>query len=343
MAFKNQTNFTAKIEDVGVNDIKDKLNYKLDNIDDRMSCVENALSYGDKFYQEFFDTYCNVGITSNDTLLSENNVVRSLESMANYILAKDEKSNNSMESFFVEEQGLIRKINREDEFNNTGMSMIHGFDIVSDDNQQKDESNYKKLKKQMITADDLARDDYLGDVLRDYNVFLELTSKYTKKNNGENGKRIKHLPGKKAPLYVYTKHQSSIKDDMIICKDSLMRKHGYNLKNFSESTQPDYSVIDITNKEHLLGSWVSYTNERVRSNGLLSFKATDDYQNDFNCILIDLENILSNSNLTDLELSVLELYQKGLKVFQIEEELEITRSRVETALNNIANKVISNA
>lgn len=342
MGFKNQTYFNAKINGVDVYSIRSKINYKIDNLDGRMECIDNALKYGDEFYNEYFSEHCKTNITSDDMLLSETNVVQSLEAMANYILAKDPEYNKTEEEYFVNERRMIDKGLKENEFDNMGMSIIEDNQMSND--IPKNESNFKKLKKQKITADDLNRTDELGGILRDYNCFLQLISNYTKKNNND-GVRVKHPIGKKATSHVYANHQSAVKDDMINIKDSLMKVHGYNLKNFSESTKPDYSVIDLTNVDHLLGGWVEYESSRykVKSNGLLSFKATDDYQDDFNCIIIDVENLVSQCELSEFHLDLLELYQCGLNHAEIAKELNSYKVKIERELKNIAKKVSERA
>lgn len=340
MALKNQLNFASKIDGVGVSDIKLKLNYELETYEDRMVVVNDTLEYGDKFYQEYFDEHCSVDIMSNDFLLSENNVVRSLESIANYILAKDPEYNNTDSNYFVRSEQLDKKMVKEDEFCGTSASVIDELELESDYEEQPNNDNFKKLKKQSIKAEDLKRSDMLGDILNDYNVFLELIKKYTKINNNDDGVKVKHLKGKKTQRFMYSKHQSSVKDDMIICKDSMMKTHGYTLKYFSESTQPDYDMIDVTDKEHLLGKWITVGNKKTKVNGLLSFKATDDYQNDFNCILIDLQNTIDECDLNTLELEVLELYRKGMKPHNIAQELNTNSDLVNRKLNSIADKII---
>lgn len=341
MALKNQSYFTAKIGDVDLYSIKSMINYKIDNIEDRMKCVDIALAHGNRFYQEYFDKYCDPGITNSDMLLSDSNVVQSLESMANYILAKDDEYNKTESSYFVSEHELDRKMRREDEFDNTGTSLIVGKDeTVSIYEEAKSNQNFKKSKTQTIKPSDLERNDELGSILRDYNTFINLISNYTKKDKatGET-KKI----DKKANLYTYSKQHSSIKDDMIICKDSMMKTHGYNLKYFSESTQPNYDMIDLTNIDHLLGGWVEYSDGKVRSNGLLSFKPTDDYQDDFNCIIVDVQNLIDNCDLNNFQMDVISLYQEGLKPSDIERELNATRKKVRVALDTVAKKVSKKA
>lgn len=341
MALKNQSYFTAKIGDVDLYSIKSMINYKIDSLEDRMKCVDIALAHGNRFYQEYFDKYCDPGITNSDMLLSDSNVVQSLESMANYILAKDDEYNKTESSYFVSEHELDRKMRREDEFDNTGTSLIVDKDeTVSIYEEAKSNQNFKKSKTQTIKPSDLERNDELGSILRDYNTFINLISNYTKKDKvtGET-KKI----NKKANLYTYSKQHSSIKDDMIICKDSLMKTHGYNLKYFSESTQPNYDMIDLTNVDHLLGGWVEYSDGKVRSNGLLSFKPTDDYQDDFNCIIVDVQNLIDNCDLNNFQMDVISLYQEGLKPSDIERELNATRKKVRVALDIVAKKVSKKA
>ena len=341
MALTNQSYFTAKIGDVDLYSIKSMINYKIDSLEDRMKCVDIALAHGNRFYQEYFDKYCDPGITNSDMLLSDSNVVQSLESMANYILAKDDEYNKTESSYFVSEHELDRKMRREDEFDNTGTSLIVDKDeTVSIYEEAKSNQNFKKSKTQTIKPSDLERNDELGSILRDYNIFINLISNYTKKDKvtGET-KKI----NKKANLYTYSKQHSSIKDDMIICKDSLMKTHGYNLKYFSESTQPNYDMIDLTNVDHLLGGWVEYSDGKVRSNGLLSFKPTDDYQDDFNCIIVDVQNLIDNCDLNNFQMDVISLYQEGLKPSDIERELNTTRKKVRVALDTVAKKVSKKA
>ena len=341
MALTNQSYFTAKIGDVDLYSIKSMINYKIDSLEDRMKCVDIALAHGDKFYQEYFDKYCDPGITNSDMLLSDSNVVQSLESMANYILAKDDEYNKTESSYFVSEHELDRKMNREDEFDNTGTSLIVGKDEnISVYEEVKNKQNFKKSKKQTIKPEDFKRDDELGSILRDYNVFIDLISQYTKKDKTTG--QTKQVD-KKANLYTYTKQHSSIKDDMIICKDSLMRTHGYNLKYFSESTQPNYDMIDLSNVDHLLGSEVEYKDVTIKSDGLLSFTPSDDYQDDFNCIVVDLQNLIDKTDLDEFELNVLELHRSGMRVYNISQELNTYSDKVSRAINRIAKKVSKKA
>ena len=341
MALKNQSYFTAKIGDVDVHSIKSMINYKIDSLEDRMKCVDIALAHGDKFYQEYFDKYCDPAITTGDMLLSDSNVVQSLESMANYILAKDPEYNKTEDSYFVREDRMMDKIKTEDEFGGTDSSLIVGKDeTVSIYEEAKSNQNFKKTKKQTIKPSDFERGGELGNILRDYNVFLNLISQHTKKNKdgSDSNKSVK-----KANLYMYTKQHSSIKDDMIICKDSMMRTHGYNLKYFSESTQPNYDAIDLSNVDHLLGSEVEYKDTAIKSDGLLSFTPTDDYQDDFNCIIVDVQNLVDKIDLDEFELNVLELYRGGMKIYNISQELNTYSDKVTRAINRIAKKVSQKA
>lgn len=342
MAFNNNGYFNAKIDGVDVYSIRSKINYNIDSYEGRVECVNRALEYGDNFYNEYFEKYCKSELSLDDNLMSDNNVVQSLEAMANYLLAKDPEPNKAEEPYFVNEQKLTRNMVREDEFDGTSKSRMEDFESEFDSGEVRSNQNFKKLKRQKICSEDLKRNDELGEVLRDYDTFLQLISRYTKKNNDE-GLRVKHPIGMKAQRTVYTKHQGSVKDDMIIVKDSLMKTHGYNLKNFSESTQPDYSVIDLSNVDHLLGGWVEYDSGRVMSNGLLSFKATNDYQDDFNCIIISLENLIAQCELSEFQLEVLELYQGGMTIKAISDEFKVHHTKVERSLKNIAKKVSERA
>ena len=328
MALTTQKNFTSDINGVYLKDIKDKLNYKHSVYSDRLKSVESALAYGDSFYQEYFDNYCNVGINANDSLLSDTNVVKSLENMATYLLMSDDvkEENKKLEQQYVSrEEHLNKKMRRENEMSSDGTSKVEN---TLDNVMEKDNSNFKKLKTQVITVKDLERDDELGETLREYQAFLD---SITDKLKDETKRKFKR--------YLYTANSGSVRDDMLICKDSMMKVHGYSLKHFGESTKPDYSHIDFTNERHLLGVKVEYKSGKKMAKGLLYFTPNDDYQDDFNCILVDLQNVIDKTNLTDFEKDVLELIRYNMSLVDIAKDLETYENKVKRTIKIVSKKV----
>lgn len=335
MAFTTQVMFTSDINGVKVRDIESKIDYKLNNYKEREEKVNEILEFADNFYQEYFDDFCSVSINSDDALLSDTNVVKSLEKMATYLLmADDVKSRKNTDyQFFSKESSLDSKTIKEKEYSSTGASYID----ESDDKaipEAKSQSNYKKVKKQVISSADVNRKDELGDVLSDYNDFLTFLRAEKEKSASQ----------RKHSVYLYSRHIGMVKDDMLICKDSFLGVHGYNLKYFSESTNPDYSKIDFTNSEHLLGKKIkTEEGKNIAVRGLLYFSSNDDLQNDFNCILIDLQNVIDKTDLTQFEIDTLELSRLNLSVVDIAKELETYDAKIKRTMKLIAKKVSKKA
>src|SRR5699024_11566820 len=134
-----------------------------------------------------------------------------------------------------------------------------------------------KSKDQTITSKDLSRTDFLGTVLRDYKAYLEFLRNIPK--DSHNYKR-----------FVVDRIKGSVKQDMIDAKDGLLRVHGYNLRYFSESTEPYYDAINLGDPEQLIG-FKDNTLEKIRSNegnvivrGLRSEEHTSELQSRFDLV-----------------------------------------------------------
>ena len=330
MALTVQQYFTSSINGVTVNDIKNKLDYKNKHTyNDRLDVVKDALSYGDDFYQQYFDNHFNACINNSDFLLSDTNICKSLESMATYLLMSDDIK-NSEDNFVARQEQLEKRMSKENEVSSDGF-----VNLLEEAEEEVNTSNYKKKKVQTITSKDLNRDDELGDLLRQYQSFLN-DIKYKLKDDN------KHL--RKRPRFIYAVHSGGVHDDMIIVKESFMGIHGYKLKHYSvESQLPDYDSIDYTNVRHLLGANIKSDEKSVKAKGLLFFMPTEDYQDDFNCILVDLQDIIDKANLTDFEKDVLELNRLNLSRVDIAKELETYDAKIKRTMELIAKKVSKQA
>lgn len=349
-------NFTASLDGVTVNDLSKKLDRDKTTYQDRLKHIENILE-DTKFFDIYYDEYFDPCISMSEYSASETNVSILLENYASYLLNSEDCENEVMykiksgqllpkidnqqnvASQSLEAQGVQRSLSQEpsikyefytDENNfrkalNRDMSIDgmsgngateHVIDFLLNMN-----SNYKKSKDQTITTKDLKRTDFLGSVLRDYQTYLDF---------------LRNLP-KDSPKYkkfVVDRIKGSVKQDMLDAKDGLLRVHGYNLRYFSESTEPYYDAINLGDPEQLVG-FKDDTLEKIRSNegnvivrGLLYMKFNGDFQNDFQCILYDLEQVIERTSLTDKQKSVILMIRNGYSNKEIASLLDIRSSDI---------------
>ena len=315
MAFTSQQNFLASIDGVTANELNRVMDRTLDNYEERKKCIESTLE-GTSFFEEYFTDYYNVNASQNDYLSLENNVCKVLENYASYLLnSKDIDDEESQQyKFYYDETAFRRAINKDMKYDDKSPEVID-FLLAN-------QSNYKKAKDQKITAADLNRSDVVGEVLRDYQSYVDLLN-----NSNMQAYRRNRLKGE-------------VQRDMILAKDALLRVHGYNLRYFSESTKPDLEVFDFADFNQLKG----YTMEGVESryakvDGLLRMKFNGDFQNDFQCILYDLDTLIDKTKLTEKERECLNYFRNGLTNTKISDILGIDHSVISRNIDRAIKKV----
>ena len=315
MAFTSQQNFLASIDGVTANELNRVMDRTLDNYEERKKCIEETLE-GTTFFEEYFTDYYNVNASQNDYLSLENNVCKVLENYASYLLNSKDIDDEETEvyKFYYDESEFMRAINKDVKYDDKGPEVID-FLLAN-------QSNYKKAKDQKITAADLNRNDVVGDVLRDYQSYID-----TLDNSDMQAYRRNRLKGE-------------VQRDMILAKDALLRVHGYNLRYFSESTKPDLEVFDFADFNQLKG----YTMEGVESryakvDGLLRMKFNGDFQNDFQCILYDLDILIEKTKLTERERECLNYFRNGLTNTKIGDILGIDHSVISRNIDRAIKKV----
>ena len=315
MAFTSQQNFLASIDGTTANELNRVMDRTLDNYEERKKCIEETLE-GTTFFEEYFTDYYNVNASQNDYLSLENNVCKVLENYASYLLnSKDIDDEESQQyKFYYDETAFRRAINKDMKYDDKSPEVID-FLLAN-------QSNYKKAKDQKITAADLNRSDVVGEVLRDYQSYVDLLN-----NSNMQAYRRNRLKGE-------------VQRDMILAKDALLRVHGYNLRYFSESTKPDLEVFDFADFNQLKG----YTMEGVESryakvDGLLRMKFNGDFQNDFQCILYDLDTLIDKTKLTEKERECLNYFRNGLTNTKISDILGIDHSVISRNIDRAIKKV----
>lgn len=318
MAFTSQQNFLASIDGTTANELNRVMDRTLDNYEERKACIEDTLE-GTTFFEEYFTDYYNVNASQNDYLSLENNVCKVLENYASYLLNSKDIDDEETEvyKFYYDESEFMRAINKDVKYDDKGQEVID-FLLAN-------QSNYKKAKDQKITAADLNRNDVVGEVLRDYQSYVDLLN-----NSNMQAYRRNRLKGE-------------VQRDMILSKDALLRVHGYNLRYFSESTKPNLEVFDFVDFNQLKGYSVDGVDPHYsKVDGLLRMKFNGDFQNDFQCILYDLDILIEKTKLTDREKECLNYFRNGLTNTKIGSILNIaestTRENIDRAIKKVNKK-----
>ena len=318
MAFASQQNFLASIDGVTANELNRVMDRTLDNYEERKACIEDTLE-GTTFFEEYFTDYYNVNASQNDYLSLENNVCKVLENYASYLLNSKDIDDEETEvyKFYYDESEFMRAINKDVKYDDKGQEVID-FLLAN-------QSNYKKAKDQKITAADLNRNDVVGEVLRDYQSYVDLLN-----NSNMQAYRRNRLKGE-------------VQRDMILAKDALLRVHGYNLRYFSESTKPNLELFDFADFNQLKGYTVDGVDPHYsKVDGLLRMKFNGDFQNDFQCILYDLDILIEKTKLTDREKECLNYFRNGLTNTKIGDIIGIaestTRENIDRAIKKVNKK-----
>ena len=319
MAFTSQQNFLASIDGVTANELNRVMDRTLDNYEERKKCIEETLE-GTTFFEEYFTNYYNVNASQNDYLSLENNVCKVLENYASYLLNSKDIDDEETEvyKFYYDESEFMRAINKDIKYDDKGQEVID-FLLAN-------QSNYKKAKDQKITATDLNRNDVVGEVLRDYQSYVD-----TLDNSDMQAYRRNRLKGE-------------VQRDMILAKDALLRVHGYNLRYFSESTKPNLEVFDFADFNQLKGYSLRVPEDIKDKNhanidGLLRMKFNGDFQNDFQCILYDLDILIEKTKLTERERECLNYFRNGLTNTKTGDIIGISKQAVNQFIDSAIKKV----
>lgn len=319
MAFTSQQNFLASIDGVTANELNRVMDRTLDNYEERKKCIEETLE-GTSFFEEYFTDYYNVNASQNDYLSLENNVCKVLENYASYLLnSKDIEDEESQQyKFYYDESTFRRAVNKDMKYDDKSPEVID-FLLAN-------QSNYKKAKDQKITSSDLKRNDYLGDVLRDYQTYIDV------------------LNSSSLQAYRRNRLKGEVQRDMILSKDALLRVHGYNLRYFSESTKPNLELFDFADFNQLKGYSLRVPEDIKDKNyanvdGLLRMKFNGDFQNDFQCILYDLDILIKKTKLTERERECLSYFRNGLTNTKIGDIIGITESTTRGNIDRAIKKV----
>lgn len=321
MAFNTQKNFTATLDGTNVYSLSKLMDRQKDKFKDRLEHIENILN-DTNFFIEYFEGYFPVNINSHDYLSLENNVCLLLEQYASYLLnSSDVKEVDDYQyKFYYDENEFKKALGKEPLYQKNDTDII--------DFLLSGQENYKKVKEQKITRQDLNRNDWCGSVLRDYQNYINFLNSIDEKGLKFRVDKIK----------------GSVKQDMLLAKDKILHVFGYNLRYFSESTQADYELVDFTNPIHLTGySFDNVHHNYARVDGLLQMRFNGDFQNDWQCIIYDAHKLVEKTTLTERQRQCINMYIEGYKNKDIAYYLDIDESTVSRTIDSGIKKICNNA
>lgn len=312
MAFPNKY-FQGAIDGKNANNFIKQLDFTL-GLADRIKLVESLLNPNgkvDSYFQVYFDEKFNPHLNKSDYLSSENNVCKTLESIANYLLFADDaiKVKKTEYNYYTTKQ-LKNKFGGElsvDEFIDKTYSEISDENI----NILVKNKNYKLPIEQNLTKEDIENILYIHQYEESKAVL------YTKL------KQLKALDTDKALQIKIIKHIKQIKTDQLYIKDQV--KGTIYFKTIAKgSTKPEYDVLEFSNKKQVI--------ELLRcSNNILTGAG---------CLKLDLKTILRTMKFTELEYTILNYLINGSSSFDISKMLNYRHIAIQDKIGSIVRNIV---
>lgn len=333
--------FKGKYDGKDIWSYKGKVNYSIEDLDERIKLVHKVLNIqkegeyefcNDSFWREVWDTgICKTDLNKTDFLWSETNIATTLESMGTYLLAMDNDETKEQYKIYKKEEDFKAALAKEkraiDRFgDNISLDRNNEFKILIPN------GNYKLDPKPSISKKDLKK----YPPLQDYQNYLDYLSKIIKSDE-EKKKLIEILKAKGVSRYsdesklwgFLVNAIGEVKKDMIKTKELLEQPIVWK-QPLKDSGYKSYEELDMFDKTHVL--------ELLRVHRSMEIV---DFQDDLNCILFDLSKLISECKFTDTQREVLNMYSRGMTQEKIANELNVTQQAVNQHLNSVINKIIN--
>ena len=345
MSFENRHIFKGRIKNTTLKDFQ-KLDFEETRLEKRKEIIETLIKEKGDFFVDYFDKHYKVELNQNDELSEKNNVCATLENLGNYLLGSIEvrKERNKKEfkyRFYRDKTEFKLRTNKEESLN-AKLDVAKGkVDTDKADNDErvidfllKAGKNNKISKAQRIFAEDLKEDSYAGEVLRQYQSFID-DIKFKLDDIKEKKDKSK-FAGKR---YLLTKAKKDLHYDMIYCKTHLRGTFGERLKcPLTESTEPSWDKFDWHNKKHI--------------KELLFLQYDYEPQEDLSYMIMDLENIIAElkgvyynaeyekKSFSKSERIVVDYIRMGYTVGEIAVELNVKQPVISKMIRNIVDKIL---
>lgn len=338
MAYTNNR-FKGEIDGKTIWDYYNKLDYNIDKLDKRIEIVSDVLNlneYGssdDLFWQDIWDMgICKTGLNTTDDLWSDTNVAKCLESMGTYLLAKYPKAPNDTIKVY-DDYNLFKRIIKEKEIINRYGEKTDEEMIVF-----RTKKNYKLAPKESVTAKD--KEKYIElqayDEFKKYLLSLtysgkdEVLKKKSKKKRKELLKEINDRSNNgyemsSSDLYRMIKNQVPlVEDDMLMVKNSKERPIKWKSPLRDSGNEIDWSHLDMFDENHV--------------KALLQVRKDIDAYDE---ILLDIEDLISKTDLSDRQHEILELWRRDKTYQYIADALDCSKSVIVKQLDKIVRKIIN--
>ena len=305
--------FSGRLDGVTIYELIERIDYQKVIYDDRLDVVESILDSTD-FFQEYFDDYYNCHINEKQVLSEEEFVCASLERMASYLLLsediREDISRKNNDYTFVNKKDFFqKKLDREPSVD----SLRTQNAVIETSSAQNNNKNYLLSKKQKIYSVDLKDNSEMGQILRQYEKFIELSRQ-----------QLKNKMFKEA--FYLQRNIGFAKDDMLFVKDSY--KGTIDFIHVYPSGPASIKIDDVDYKDI----------KHVKI--LLTMPEMDLTYDDLPLIIYDFQKILANTWLDPFETQVVELLQQGYKRSDIARELDCYHIKVTRAIERIAKKIV---
>ena len=320
MAFE-QSGYKGTIDGKDTRSFINKLDFELTQVK-RVKLVDD-ITYNDGcldgYYQKYFDEKFDCNLTKDKTLSDKNNVCKSLESMANYILFADDtqKVRKTEYNFYTVTQ-LKNRFGRELSLDKLiEMSYKTIYENSNDDSKMtfilEKGRNYKKSIEQRISKKDIESIKAISDY------------QYLKDVIGERLKDLRRLNSNKLLQRTYVLMMKELKTEQIICKDAILGVI-YFKNPMQDSCKPDYEEFDFLDYKHV--------------QGLMCCKNTN-ITSDIGCLVTDYNAMLKSLKLTSDEKTIIEMYRKkDMTHEEISVKIKCSRQYVTKVINKISDKMI---
>lgn len=276
-------------------------------------------------------------LNKKDSLYSDSNIARILESLGTYILILDKKKDNEEYIKVYHSEELFKRALKEERLiNKIALNMNEAmyakgthdenveFAILSIPKNFKKEKKFtKKDDNSLEKLDKKYGDKYPGfrDYYNSYKHFKRLAYELTHDNDGNVIKLNKEQERRKKLLY---KHIKGLKEDMFDYLNAKMRP--IMMKSpLKDSGTPSWDMYDELDKGHI--------------KALLSFTDRIDLQDDLSVIIRDLNNTIFECEFTDIQWNVLKLLRQDKTQEDIGNILNVKQQVVNKHIKAIVNKI----
>ncbi|MCC0669243.1 MULTISPECIES: hypothetical protein [unclassified Clostridioides] len=265
-------------------------------------------------------------LNKNDSTYSTSNIAKTLEILASYILAVDDKQKETKIKIYNSKE-LFQRACQEEAFLNK-VATVNGGNIDSKisnkDGFKEDTSfaffqlpnNYKKVKDIKVKPKDVKKYPVIKAYSDTYEWYKAKYKELGSKQLNKEELKLKRVVRKNLKL---------LKNDMIDAKSLIERPIIWKAP-LDDAGSPDWDYLDMFDKSH------------VRE--LLRVQKGNDLQDDLSCIVMDLNNLISKTEFTTVQRDILDLYRKDKSLDCISDLMNITPQAVNNQINKIVNKII---